>query len=424
MRESAGGRDRIARFTILSLLGGAALMKSTYCVLVRFLLTVIFVTSHATLGFAFGTALPKAWSITIPNFYEPDVSPAPHGDIYVTGLMNWPHDDRLARINNNGIIMWSHVFDGNNRPTGVTTDLHGNALVTGHNEDQAFVSKIKHNGTEIWYQPITGPLRDVPVGIAVSQDGHSYVSVAPWAINYGTPPPGTFHNLQKYSPTGQLEWLTEFDTLDGTYPGNGTPTSNGTAVDNSGNIVSMFNNYSQPNSPDLNSYLTKTTPNGDVVWLKDLGPWFNAFSIDVDSQNNIYAVVNNRILKFDEDGNEVWSIPNESGISPVLLSLTIGADDRVFVAGNKTFSSYVAEYDVAGTLLWSELQAPGPNQMLFNSGLTIAGRQLISAYTVAINGAYSATMLTAYTLIPEPSSAGLLLLAMTLVMMPRREGYV
>jgi sugar lactone lactonase YvrE len=394
-------------------------MNSSYCVLVRFLLAVIFIASHSTLAFAFGTALPRAWSITIPNFYEPDVSPAPHGDIYVTAKMNWPYDDRLFRIDSDGTQLWSHLFDGNNSPTGVATDPQGNAIVVGQNLDQAFVSKIKHNGVASWLQPITGPLRENPNGVAVDADGNSYVSIAPWATNYGTPPPGTFHNLQKYSPTGQLEWLTEFDTLDGTYPGNGIRTSNGTAIDGNGDVVSMFNNYSMANSPDLNSYLTKTTPNGDVVWLKDLGSWYNVFSIDVDSQNNIYAVVNNRILKFDQDGNEVWSIPNEPGISPNLFSLTIGSNDRIFVAGSKTFSSYVAEYDVTGTLLWSELQAPGPNLRFFNTGLTIAGRQVISAYTVAINGANSATMLTAYTLIPEPSTVGLLMLAMTAITMSR-----
>lgn len=349
-------------------------------------------------------APPLAWSIKIPDSFQPDLASAPHGDIYVTANVYNTFDGSLFRLDSDGTEIWEEPMGDFQRPMSVTSDTAGNALIVGDRFSDGFVRKYSPDNDLIWHQNLSSPINDISTGLAADASGNAYVAVGPWATNYSIPPPGTFSTLQSFSPQGQVNWLTEFDTQDGTYPGNGASQSNGTAVDQEGNIVSMFNNYSLPNSGDLNSYLAKTDQDGDILWIKDLGARSNVFSVDTDSQNNIYAALNDRLIKFDIDGNQIWSRPSEPGLSPNLFSLTIGKGNRIFVAGNSLFSPYVAEYDVHGNLLWSDVQPVGPTESVWNTGLTISDRQLIVAGSFGINGGYTASQISAYSLIPEPGT--------------------
>jgi hypothetical protein len=372
----------------------------------------ILLVSIASLGVcarlqAVAPAPPILWTVTNDDTGAPDVAPAPDGGVFVatTNSNSGGNIGAVMRLNSFGTQVWRQT-QGTRQFHTVASDSAGNAYIGAAQNSlfhDAYLLKYSPTGSLQWTQTISSPLSDWPTGVAADSAGNAYYAEGPWASNYGTPPAGTYSTLRRFNPDGQLSWLLNLDTQDGTYPGNGAQSSNGTVIDHSGHVVSMFNNYSKDANNVIHShaYLSKTSLDGQLLWIKSLGDLTNEFSIGVDSSDNVYAALNYSIMKFDSDGNQVWSLSNSFW---AVSSLAVGPQNEIFVAGRADFSPYIAQYDANGNLIWSDIQPVGPDQIVKYSGLTVSGNKLIGSAWIAEQGVNSGNFIRAYQLVPEPAS--------------------
>jgi hypothetical protein len=387
----------------------------------RILAYILFVFLGAALSpcsrlVALAPAPPIAWSITTADTFWPDVAPAPGGGVYVA-TADSTSTGALIRLDALGNQLWRQTAPAGRPMTTVASDAAGNALLGGYRPsfpNDGYLLKYSPAGTLQWTQTISSPLSDWPTGIGVDPSGNAYFADNPWTTNYGIPPAGTYSNLRRFNPDGQLAWLLNLNTQDGTYPGNGGHESNGTVVDHGGHVYSMFNNYSfDSNHVSLaNAYLSKSTLDGQLLWIKPLGGLANIFSVAVDSNDNVYAAAGG-LQKFDSDGNLLWS---RSDGPANMFSVAIGASDQVFVAGHSDLAPYIAQFDVNGNLQWRDIQPVAQNEWINYSGLTVSGNTVVGSAWVSRDGFTQANIIRAYQLIPEPSS--LMLVAGLLVFGP------
>jgi hypothetical protein len=346
-----------------------------------------------------GVVPPIVWSFSTPDVYPPDVAPAPGGGAYVS-VTDGNHVGAVLRLNGQGSQMWRQSVSG--RAYTVASDSSGNAFLGGDIGNDAFLRKYSPTGALQWNASIASPVFDWPTGVGTDGAGNAYFASGPWAANYSVPPPGTFSTLRRFNPDGQLAWLASLDTHDGTYPGNGGYASNGTVVDHSGHVYSMFSNYNAPHTISGDAYLTKATLDGQLLWTKSLGNLSGLFSLGVDSSDNVYAAAGD-LIKFDPDGNVLWT---RSRTTESFESLAIGPRDEIFVAGGHRigFAGYIAAYDTSGILEWYDTPPLPLNEVQAISGLTVSGNKLISAIHIARDGYWSESIIRAYQ-IPEASTA-------------------
>jgi hypothetical protein len=372
-------------------------------------------------------APPIAWTVITSDVSWPDVAPAPGGGVYIATADN-TNTGALVRLDSSGAQIWRQTVPAGRPMTTVASDSAGNALLAGYKPSSpfnAYLLKYNSAGALQWTQTISSPLSDWPTGVGVDPAGNAYFAEGPWATNYGVPPAGTYSTLRRFNADGQVAWINSLNTLDGTYPGNGAQMSDGTVVGHDGYVYSMFSNYSREpgNVFHFHSYLSKTSQDGQQQWIKPLGELTNVFAIGVDSNNNIYAALSNTFKKYDSDGNEVWSITNNTWS---LSSLAVGPQNEIFVAGHADGGSYVAQYDVDGVLQWNDIQPIAPLEDITYMGLAVSGNKLIAAAPVAEQGVYTNNLIRAYQLVPEPAS-GTLLIGLAIVQSmfwPRRGRHV
>lgn len=351
---------------------------------------------------AIGLAPPVVWSVTTTDDYPPDVAPAPGGGVYVTRSDSLTGGS-ISRLDASGSQIWRQELGSYLPASTVAADGVGNVLIGGQHFRDGYLRKYSPTGNLLWHHQIATPqLFNWPTGIGVDPGGNAYVAIGPWESNYGIPPPGTYSTLRRINASGQLEWLRDLDTRDGYHPGNGSVFSNGTVVDHQGHVFSMLNNYATTSDGTRTStmaYLSKTTSDGQVFWMKSLGRLSNVYSIGVDSNDNIYAAVNDLLLKFDNDGNQIWS---RSSNNSRLFSLAVGPRDEIFVAGDSLGAPYVAEYDINGILIWDDTQPVLQEERMTYYGLTISGGKLIGGAVIAKGSHWDSNLVRAYRLVPEP----------------------
>jgi len=130
------------------------------------------------------------------------------GNAYVTGQTdnNAPMlASGIFMFATNGAIVWSNNYStpvGPSAGTAITTDIAGNAYVTGYSAGTTSSNDIitlayDHNGNQLWLQRYNGPGNgdDRGVAIAVDNSGNVYVT------GYETAPGGgTEMVLIKYAP--------------------------------------------------------------------------------------------------------------------------------------------------------------------------------------------------------------------------------
>ena len=341
----------------------------------------------------------------------------PNGGAYVS-VTDASSVGAILRLSGQGSQLWRQSVTG--RAYTVASDSSGNAFLGGSLANDAFLRKYSPVGALQWNASVASPLTDWPTGIGVDAGGNAYYAMGPWATNYSVPPPGTFSTLRRFNSGGQLAWLQSINTQDGTYPGGGSESSNGTVVDHSGHVYSMFSNFSidAPNTTSNHAYLTKSTLDGQLLWTKSLGNTLaNWFSLGVDSSDNIYAAAGD-LIKFDPDGNILWS---HSSLTERFFSLAIGPQDEVFAGGQTGFASYLAAYNTNGILQWDETPPLAANELKWITGLTLSGNKLISATWISRDLTGNESLIQAYQ-VPEAATSTLLVGFVSCAVIRRRCG--
>lgn len=383
---------------------------------------LVFATILASATFA-SSPPPLVWTTTTTDIYPPDVSWAPGGGTYVSSTFGAADRAALTHYDATGAEVWRRELAASTRGDTVTTDSLGNAYLAGEITIprfgvDVFVRKYSPAGDNIWNSQFGSTIHDWPTGIAVDAAGNSYVSSSPWATNYGVPPAGTHSQLRRLNSSGTVDWLRSLNPLDGSYPGGSVPFWNQTVLSHDGHIYSAYTNYflTAPNTTSHQSYLTKFTLDGTLLWTKPLAADQYPADIDVDSQNNLYLAAGIHLIKLDSDGNQLWKHTDNTWR---LFSLVVGPQDQVFVGGDRELDPYLAAYNPSGDLQWN-LQTPLPNgDWSTFYGLAVSGDQLVGAAQYTVGGELVGNRIQAYRIIPEPTGAAMAVAALALMACPR-----
>lgn len=299
------------------------------------------------------------------------------GNIYVTGRVDYgttSADIVTIKYNSAGVQQWFAVFNGTanlfdeGKTIKVLSDgsviIGGKTASTGVGSDFITI-KYNANGTEAWRSVYNGTANtdDFVVGLDFDASGNIYVGGC--SIGAGS---GTDFMVLKYNSSGVLQWNKRYNGA-----GNGGDAVVGIKVDGENNIVAS--GFTDMGSAQGFNFLTlKYDPNGNKLWEKqyDGTSHFNDIStaMTIDAMNNIYITgvttqvigtipdSNYATIKYDKDGNQIWTTfyngPNNS--VDISRSIFVDGDLNVYVSGSSKGSGSddyaTLKYNSSGVTQW------------------------------------------------------------------------
>jgi hypothetical protein len=99
-----------------------------------------------------------------------------------------------------------------------------------------------------------------------------------------------------------------------------------------------------------NSFFTKFDAKGNVQWVKIIQE-YDVTGIAIDSDNNVYMISGQYILKYNSDGKKIWEKNNEM----LGYSIAINSQNGFYVIGSKNYpNKSLIKYDSNGNILWTK----------------------------------------------------------------------
>jgi len=204
---------------------------------------------------------------------------------------------------------------------GIVADDQGNSFVGGQvhphraldgqtelGSGDFGVIKLDTNGQIVWNRQIGSSNVDLPFSIALDHNGN-ILQTGYGSGNFGGPNKGFYDgNIAKYDSNGQKLWARNV----------GTPKADnlfGVAADASGNIFTVGTTSKHPRA---SATLVKLAPDGQELFFKENAPRdFQQFrDVCIDAVGFAYAAgftwniggtLHALVMKFDNDGNQIWT---------------------------------------------------------------------------------------------------------------------
>lgn len=202
-----------------------------------------------------------------------------------------------------------------------------------------------------WVNPPDG------VGIALNAAGEVYT--ARWAFE-----PGGDLYVSKRSPAGALLWEASSANTDP----NRHEVATAIATDSRGRVLvsgTVRSGFSNP--VDVHGTVLKFSPNGQLLWRRELSQAFDGSStrrLLVDAADNVYVLglgvgplgLVSQVTRLTPDGVPVWTWSDSDGIG-LPVQLKWGADGSLIVTGRGITGSRngVVRIDTAGQRLWGRV---------------------------------------------------------------------
>lgn len=228
----------------------------------------------------------------------------------------------LAKINNEGKTIWTKVFKSECHTNGasggdIAVDALGNSYITGlfacttldfdgikiQNSggwsDKGFLAMVNPDGKTVWAKQIPYLVNLLPQ-IALTESNE--LVVAGYCCSYSYP------QVQKYSSQGDLEWITQGKTYDG------TPKEIKTDYD--GNIYLGGISFGNYGGSYMDFHVEKFSPTGQQIWRREVktnaGEYL--YGLSLDNAGNAYVVGRSSI-----EGIGVLP-PSTSGSSTIFIA--------------------------------------------------------------------------------------------------------
>jgi hypothetical protein len=224
----------------------------------------------------FGTS---AWDES--NGIATDIS----GNVYLTGSTSGDlagtnaggQDPWLAKYDSTGKQLWTKQFGSSSYDysNGIATDSSGNVYLTG----SFGTTKYDSSGEQLWNKQSY----DYDSKITTDNSGNLYKAKASWG-NYGYDEQNI--EITKYDSDGNKLWSKTFGSYSADYP-------NGIATDSAGNVYltgKTDGNIESTNAGSWDAWVAKYDSSGNQLWTKQFGTSYYESSegIAIDSSGNIY----------------------------------------------------------------------------------------------------------------------------------------
>ncbi len=313
----------------------------------------------------------KAWTIltgTVGRDEGRAITAGSDGAIYVTGntptLLNGVYSSNvfLTKYLSDGSIAWTRQLGTNNldQSRAITKGIDGATYVGGYTYGNlsgivnsgaadAFIAKYGADGSLYWTRLLGTSAVDAIYSMTTGLDGAIYASgFTRGNIGGQTNNGGNDAFITKYLPDGSLSWTRILGTLN---------EDHATAIKTGSDGHIYMAGYSQGNLDGQgnrgywDAFIAKYSPDGNRVWLRQLGTPVNdfAYSLTIGNDGSIYlggsttgnldGQINNGgndafISKFLPDGTRVWTRLIGSAGLDVAHALATAGDGSIYAAGD------------------------------------------------------------------------------------------
>ena len=201
------------------------------------------------------------------------------GNIITVGFTSANGNDAAVQVRNStGSVVWQDQFGSpvHDAALGTATDFLGNYFVTGITfgdldgtqvgQGDMFLAKYDSAGSQQWVKQLGTSDQDYGRSVTTDAAGNIYVGgITNGAI--GGPNLGSSDNfLAKYDPSGNLQWTKQY--------GSAAPEAEPYVVSDGTSTwlaSSTYGSVAGPNQGDLDWFVLKLDPAGNVSWSKQLG---------------------------------------------------------------------------------------------------------------------------------------------------------
>lgn len=286
---------------------------------------------------------------------------------------------------------------GQNYPSALAIDGHGNVIVTGsaYGWEESFITTVKYNrdGAQMWVAriPISSSFNDEPRAIALDAAGNIYITGGIGGECFTV----------RYSGDGVEEWSSRYKTAP-----NSSSWGSAIALDGQGNVVvtgpcDLF-------KADQNTFTIKYNPYGRLLWAARYeSPWGLREYVEalaIDPGGNIYVggyafdgTSNHLILiKYTTVGRQLWATNYASDVSGGAFLETMMLHDNGYLtltySGAPELRSVT--FSTSG-ILKREMKygLPGPHTLDHSGQLWLAHQVRGNAWRVFDISRYSVTPL-------------------------------
>lgn len=287
------------------------------------------------------------------------------------------HDSDLfvAKYDNTGSLTWFEKLagDGVSEGMAIALDNGNNVYVTGvfqdtlvHNTDTIIASnstdmllvKYTTTGELVWKRPIGGAKAEAATSIQTDMEGNVYIggwfeSTLVFGSQILVPTNGIDAFLAKFNEDGESIWAIPLG-------GANSESVMDIQVDEVGNLYAVGHflgsitlgttTLTVGDNGDINVFLAKYNTDGTLAWANQIDGQAVASAIDIDVDNNVYAMGNfyhevtfggdtlvdeNEIFitKFSVEGNYVWGIKGDGESYTTNHAFGLDAEGTLYLTG-------------------------------------------------------------------------------------------
>ncbi|AGP34138.1 hypothetical protein SCE1572_06280 [Sorangium cellulosum So0157-2] len=286
----------------------------------------------------------------------------------------------LLKLDPSGAPLWSKRFGTPLRETGdaLAIDGNGNVLIVGSYEadrynhfinsrdlgfggcaflanggfDNAamYMAKFDPDGNHIWSGGFSSDVHYGPTVTQMALDALNNAYIA-FAVEERT-------EMVKVDAMGNVVW---------TRRGPDAHSYRKLALDGAGNVVTTGTGWDHINYTSF-LVVSKFSPGGDLLWSRPMYDYLSAGNVAVNSAGEIFVLVDNVLIKLDQEGEEVFSHPvHRSG------SIAVDPADNIFLGGGG-----LTMLDPSGTERWTLDFAASVGDIAFSPNGAVAVTGVVS----------------------------------------------